>query len=49
MEFQIVIFYQFQPSSLPHIQIRLSENILETLVICVDIAAITYQVMPPKF
>jgi hypothetical protein len=49
MDFQIVILYQFQPPSLPHIQIGLSENIPETLVIYVDVAAITHQVMPPKF
>jgi hypothetical protein len=49
MDFQIVILYPFQPPSLSHIQIGLSENILETLVIRVDIAAITHQVMSPKF
>jgi hypothetical protein len=34
---------------LTHIQIRLSENILETLVVGVDIAVITHQVLPPMF
>jgi hypothetical protein len=34
---------------LPHIQVGLSENILETLVVGVDIAVITHQVVPPKF
>jgi hypothetical protein len=46
MDFQIIILDQFQPSSLPHIQIRLSENILETLVVSADIAVITHQVVP---
>jgi hypothetical protein len=49
MDFQIVIFYQFQPSFVPHIQIRVSENILETLVIGEDIAAISHQLMTPNF
>jgi hypothetical protein len=49
MDFQIIIFYQFHPSRLPHIQVGLSENILETLVIGEDIAVITHQVMPPNF
>jgi hypothetical protein len=37
MYFQIIILDQFQPSSLPHIKISLSENILETLVVSIDI------------
>jgi hypothetical protein len=41
MDLQIIILDQFQPSSLPHIQIRLRENIFETLVVGVDIAVIT--------
>jgi hypothetical protein len=49
MDFQFIILDQFQPSSLPHIQIRLSEKILETLVVGVDIAVITHQVVPKKF
>ena len=46
---QIVILDQFQPSSLPHIQFRLGENILETLVIGVDMENITKQVMSLNF
>jgi hypothetical protein len=35
---KIIIFDQFQPSSLSHIQINLGEDIFETFVISVDIA-----------
>jgi hypothetical protein len=49
MDFQIIILDQFQLSSLPHIQVRLSENIFETPVVGVDIAVITHQVVPQKF
>jgi hypothetical protein len=49
MDFQIKILYQFQPSSLPHIQILLSEYILKTIVIDEDIVAISHQIMPPNF
>jgi hypothetical protein len=34
--FQLIILDQFQPSSLPHVQVRLSEKILQTFVISVD-------------
>jgi hypothetical protein len=36
MDFQLIILDQFQPSSLPHVQVRLSEKILQAYVISVD-------------
>jgi hypothetical protein len=36
MNFQLIILDQFYPSSLPHIQVRLSEKILQTFMISVD-------------
>jgi hypothetical protein len=38
MHLKIIIFDQFQPSSLSHIQIGLSEDIFETFMVGVDIA-----------
>ena len=47
MHFKIIILDQFKPSTLPHVEIRLSENVLESLVISVDIAMITKQIVTP--
>ena len=33
--------YQLKPPSLPHVQFRLSEDVLETLMVSVDITQIT--------
>ena len=49
MHFNVIILDQFKPSTLPHIEIRLSENILEALVISIDVAMITKQIMTPYF
>ena len=38
MYLKIIIFDQLKPPSLPHVQLRLGKDILETLIICVDIA-----------
>ena len=46
VDFQIVIFYQLQPSSLPEVEVELSEDILEALVICENLTLIPDQVMP---
>jgi hypothetical protein len=48
MDFQLIIFDQFQPSSLPHVQVRLDEKILQTLMISVDMHQITKQIVPPN-
>jgi hypothetical protein len=43
----IIILYQFEPPTLPQIQLLLSENILETLMIGVDVARLAIKIMPP--
>ena len=45
MHFNIIILDQFKPSALPHVEIRLSENVFEALVIGVDIAIIAKQIV----
>jgi hypothetical protein len=46
---QVIILDQFQPSSISHVEVSLSEDILEALVICIDVAASSHQVMPLDF
>ena len=48
MDSNIIILYQLNPSSLPHIQLLLRENVLQALVICEDLAAITHKIMTPR-
>ena len=45
----IVICYSFHPSLLTEIQIWLSKQILQTLVICVNLATVSNKVLPPLF
>jgi hypothetical protein len=49
MHFQVIVLDQFQPSSLSHVEVGLSENVIEALMICIDIAASSHQVMSPNF
>jgi hypothetical protein len=49
MHFQVVVLDQFQPSSLSHVEVGLSEDVLEALVIYIDIASSSHQVMSPNF
>jgi hypothetical protein len=49
MHFQVVVLDQFQLSSLSHVEVSLSKDVLEALVICIDVAASSHQVMPPHF
>jgi hypothetical protein len=42
-----MILNKLYPSALPQIQISLSENILETLVVAVNLASLADEVMPP--
>jgi hypothetical protein len=48
MYLQVVVFDQLEPSSLPHIQLRLSKDIFEAFVVGVDIVEISKQIMPPN-
>jgi hypothetical protein len=43
---QIVILDQFKPSSLPLVQLRLCEDVLQTLVIDVNVTLVAHQVVP---
>jgi hypothetical protein len=42
---QLAILDQIEPSSLPHIQVRLHEDILQTLVVCIDVNHIPKQIV----
>jgi hypothetical protein len=44
---KIIIFDQFQPSSLSHIQISLGEDIFETFMVGVDIAMSAHKIVSP--
>ena len=46
---EVVILDQLEPSSLMHIQLRLSEDVLKTFMISVDVAHIAKQIMSPGF
>jgi len=48
MDFQIIVLDQFEPSSLPHVNIGLSEDIFETLVIGIDVAMISEKIVAPN-
>ena len=45
----VVILDQFDPSALPHVQLLLGEDIFQALVVGVDLASITHEVMTPNF
>ena len=49
MNLQFIVLDQFKPSSLPHVEVDLSEDILETLVIGIDIAKISKEVVVLDF
>ena len=42
---EVIILDQLEPSSLTHIQLRLSEDVLKTFMISVDVAHIAKQIM----
>ena len=44
---EVIILDQLEPSSLAHIQLRLSEDVLKTFMISLDVAHIAKQVMSP--
>jgi hypothetical protein len=43
---KIIVLHQLQPSSLPHVQIRLSEKVLQAFVISEDMSHIHKKIMP---
>jgi hypothetical protein len=48
MNRQIIIFNQFEPPTLPQIQLLLSKNILETFIIGVNVTSLAIKIMPPR-
>jgi hypothetical protein len=36
VNFWLVVLDQLDPSSLPHVQARLSEDVLQAFVVCID-------------
>jgi hypothetical protein len=48
MHFQLIVLDQFYPSSLPHIQIWLGKDILQTFLVCIDVNHIPEQIMSPR-
>ena len=47
MHLEVIILDQLKPSSLTHIQLRLSEDVLKTFMISVDVAHIAKEIMSP--
>ena len=45
MHLEVIILDQLEPSSLTHIQLKLSEDVLVTFMISVDVAHIAKQIM----
>ena len=45
MHLEVIILDEVEPSSLTHIQLRLSEDILKAFMISIDIAHIAEQIM----
>jgi hypothetical protein len=45
---KIIVLDQLEPSSLPHVQISLGENVLQSLVINEDMSHIPKEIMPPN-
>ena len=47
MNSNIVILYEFKPSSLPKVEVSLGEDIYQAFVVCVYLTSLSNQVMPP--
>jgi hypothetical protein len=47
MNLKIIVLDQLQPSSLPHVQIRLSEKVHQAHVVGEDMSHIPKKIMPP--
>ena len=48
MDFTIIILYKLQPSSLPHIQLHLSEEVFEALVVSLYLTLLAIKIVPPN-
>jgi hypothetical protein len=49
VDFEVIILDQFKPSSLTEVEVRLSEDVLQTFVIGYDVAFVPNQIVPPYF
>jgi hypothetical protein len=47
MNLKIIVLVQLQPSSLKHVQINLSEKVLQAFVVSEDMSHIPQMIMPP--
>src|SRR3954463_8800086 len=48
VDIDIVILDQLHPSTLPHIQLPLSENVLKALMVCIQLTLVAYQIVAPR-
>jgi hypothetical protein len=49
VDFEVIILDQFKPPSLTEVEVRLSENVFQTLVVGEDVSFVPNQVVPPYF
>ena len=49
MDPDVIILNEFHPMSLPQVQLLLSEDILQALVISIDLATMTHKIGSPRF
>jgi hypothetical protein len=47
MNFQLIVFDQFEPPSLPHVQIWLGKDVVQAFVVCIEMNHIPRQIVPP--
>jgi hypothetical protein len=45
---KIIVIDHLSPSSLAYVQLKLSKDVLETFMICVNITHIAKQIVPPN-
>jgi hypothetical protein len=47
LNFQLIVLDQFEPPSLPHVQIWLCKDVLQAFVVYIDMNHITKQIVSP--
>ena len=45
---EVIVFRKLEPSSLPEIQLFLREDVLQTLMVCEDVAGDSVEVVAPN-
>jgi hypothetical protein len=48
MNLQVIVFNELQPTTLPEVEIFLSEDVFHALVIGVDLAFGSHNIVPPN-